>query len=198
VQFVDALLEAASERQRLALLRSERRASNLFRIGTVLMTLSVFVPFLLVAIYYQLDPASEFLRLQKLGVLPSPAADFARRDWHLLVAGVSFGLLFLAAARGILNAEASQREMYFREMRVANYYGDLGRALKIAARVDREPGRLSKHSIADEAMRRVIVQLLDKGAGVVGDDIPVRASVSDSDPDHASVITTLTDSLKPK
>src|SRR5262245_43159939 len=59
VEYVKAVLELASERQRLAGFAAQRSGSNLFWLGTVLTVLSVFVPFVLVAIYVQTDPTTQ-------------------------------------------------------------------------------------------------------------------------------------------
>jgi hypothetical protein len=162
VGFTETLLSAAAERQQLSVITAERRAGNLFRVGTLLMIVSVVVPFILVAMYLQTDPATIVTSLKSLGVSPADAAKAAQRDWHLLVAGVSFGLLFLAAAKGILAAESKQLEIYSNEVRGSTYYGDLSRALKIAERLDAER-KNSKHSITEEVVRKIIVNLLDRG-----------------------------------
>jgi len=60
--------------------------------------------------YATIDPYWQLQRLKDVGIDPKDALELARRDWHLLAAGVSFGLLFLAAARGVLAAETRQRE----------------------------------------------------------------------------------------
>src|SRR4051812_33730913 len=52
------VLDLASDRQALLLVKSERRLQRLYTVGTWLVTLSVIVPFVLVAIYLSSDPAS--------------------------------------------------------------------------------------------------------------------------------------------
>lgn len=162
VGFIEALLGAAAERQQLSVLTAERRAGNLFRVGTLLMIVSVVVPFILVAMYLQMNPTDVATQLKALGVSPADAAKASQRDWHLLIAGVSFGLLFLAAAKGILAAESKQLELYSNEVRGATYYGDLTRALRIAERLDSDR-KDSKHTVTDEVVRKVIVNLLERG-----------------------------------
>lgn len=122
VDYIEAQLKAAGARQEVSVVKAERRANRLAATGFYLMLSSVFVPFVLVYLYITLPPT----------------AQGDTRDWHLLLAGVSFGLLFIAAARGILMAEGRQREVYARELRETAYYGDLRRALGIAQRIDRE------------------------------------------------------------
>jgi hypothetical protein len=147
------ILENASDQQRLLLVKSEARLQRLYSLGTVLLVLSVLVPFVLVTIYLSTNTLDALAQLIKAGVDPKTASEVARRDWHLLVAGVSFGLLFLASARAIVAAEARHRETYFALSRRVNYYADMSSALRLADRLDSD-------SKADGATRQQAVRLL--------------------------------------
>lgn len=160
LEHVTRILRAAVDRRRLSMLVSERRATILFRIGTGLTVLSVLVPFLLVLLYFQQTPAAEVQRLVQLGVPPKDAATLAGRDWHLLFAGVSFGLLFLAAAKGLLTAEARQRDIHDRQDRVIEAYEDALRGLNIAARLDSERADGARPAATD-AMKQIARSLLE-------------------------------------
>lgn len=157
------LVYAAAKRERLSLDRAERRISRLYQLGTVLVVLSALVPFVLVMLYLETDPLLRIAQLQKVGVVDAKAlVEVAQRDWHLLLAGVSFGLLFLAAARGIFQSEVRQREAYQTAARWEAYYGDLSRGLRIADRLAREESEYGDR-VRGEAVRRVIDRLLDSG-----------------------------------
>jgi hypothetical protein len=163
VGYTVALLDAAAKRQRESVLRSERRASGLFWVSTLLMMASVVVPFALVNMYLQGDPTETVKGLVAVGIPVAEAAKAAQRDWHLLLAGVSFGLLFIAAARGILVAEGRQRDVYAREVRETAYYGDLVRALNIAQRVD-SGFRDGKNTVTHDVIRKILQMLLERGS----------------------------------
>jgi hypothetical protein len=115
------------------------------------MLSSVLVPFVLVYLYMTLPP-----------VAPSITAAAPQRDWHLLLAGVSFGLLFIAAARGILLAEGRQREVYAREVRETAYYGDLRRALGMAQRLDKKKNDATEPA-TEEVVRAIMALMLNHG-----------------------------------
>lgn len=161
-EYVTRLLLTAADRRQLSMYRSERRANVLFRIGTGLMVLSVLVPFLLVLLYFQQTPSSELQKVIQLGVAPKDAVSLMSRDWHLLVAGVSFGLLFLAAAKGLLNAEARQRHVHDSQEQIVEAYADIIRGLAIAARLDNSAIGSSGPS-SSEAVRRTARLLLEAG-----------------------------------
>lgn len=149
VEYVEGQLLAAAKRQDAAVQRAESRGDRLSSIGSFLMIASVFAPLIFVILYVQLGRATTD------GASP-------QRDWHLLLAGVSFGLLFIAAARGILVAEARQRDVYAREVRETAYYGDLRRALGMAQRIDRED-KDEKQPATREVVRKIMALMLERG-----------------------------------
>jgi hypothetical protein len=152
VDYVEAKLVAAAARQELAVCTAEGRANRLSSVGIILMVSSVLVPFALVYLYMIL-PAT---------VPATPPGAAPQRDWHLLFAGLSFGLLFIAAARGILLAEGRQREVYAREVRETAYYGDLRRALGMAQRLDVEDQETT-HAATREIVRKIMSLMLERG-----------------------------------
>lgn len=194
VEYVKVLLELASERQRLATFSSERSARNLFWIGTILTVLSVCAPFALVALYIRTDTIGQLRELKQVGLDLRVGADLAKRDWHLLVAGVSFGLLFLAAARGVLAMETRQRELYARESRAVTYYGDLIRALQVAARLDEE-SKSSSRPETMRALRAVLAQLLSTPRVKDGPAEPATPQKEDSTDDQAKLLKGLLEPL---
>lgn len=149
--FVDAQLEAAAARQNVAVATAQGRASRMFWLGVILILFSVLVPFVLVWLYATIEP------------VPVKAGEAPQRDWHLLVAGVSFGLLFIAAARGILAAEGRQREVYAREVRETAYYGDLRRAVRMAHRLDYREEDERAEPETEQAVRKIVALMLESG-----------------------------------
>lgn len=180
VDYVEAQLIAAAARQEIAVSTAERRANRLASTGFLLMISSVLVPFGLVYLYMTLPPVG-----------PPTASTAPQRDWHLLLAGVSFGLLFIAAARGILLAEGRQREVYGREVRETAYYGDLRRALGMAQRLDKKRNDAVETS-TEEVVRTIMALMLERGGRE-----PVATSAADLAPtgEH-EFLKIVTDSIK--
>jgi len=108
VEFVEAELKVASEREKLAMLIAQVRSGKLFVIGSFLMVLSVFAPFGSAIMYWQTDPLNDEVVMHlaqlkdKTGIVPGNELISLKKDWRILFSGLSFGFLFLAAARGIL------------------------------------------------------------------------------------------------
>jgi hypothetical protein len=182
VDYIDAQLIAAAARQDVVVVTSASRADRLATTGFVLMVSSVLIPFGLVYLYLVLDPVE---------VMNGTAAP--QRDWHLLLAGVSFGLLFIAAARGILTAEGRQRDLYGREVREVAYYGDLRRALGIAQRLDRKRED-DAEAATEEVVRKIMALLLERDRAV---QIPSAPEVPAALGDH-DFLKIFTDVVKPR
>lgn len=108
VDYVEAALQVASEREKLAMYIANGRSRRLFIIGSFLMVLSVFAPLGSAVIYWQTDPFNDnaVMRLERFinntGIELGKESVSFNKDWRVLFSGLSFGFLFLAAARGIL------------------------------------------------------------------------------------------------
>jgi hypothetical protein len=163
VEFVEAELKVASEREKLAMLIAQVRSGRLFVIGSFLMVLSVFAPFGSAAIYWQTDPLNDevVMRLEQLkkkaDITPASESISLKKDWRILFSGLSFGFLFLAAARGILKQEARQSSTYFVTSERVTHYENLGRALRINDRLKSE----AQPSENDKVVRRIIEKLFE-------------------------------------
>ena len=138
IPFIEQQLRLVSERERLVMFSAQGRASALFFLGTALMVLSVFAPMATLYVYVTLNPldipVETVTLLQELKGKEFPFEKItlsAQKDWRILASGLSFGFLFLAAARGVLRQEAQQRDTYFRLGRRVTYYENLISALKI-------------------------------------------------------------------
>lgn len=154
--FLHAELRVVTEKARLNMTTAEQRADRLYRIGTAFMVASVIAPLVAGLVYVALNPFSEanlgsFVRLA--GRLPSSALTGSlERDWRILIAGISFGFLFLAAARGIMNHHVRQTATYFDLAKDVAHFENLASALRIRAR--------SKDNPPDDAIKDVLSALI--------------------------------------
>lgn len=145
IDFFARELRATVERERLAMIRAESSSRVLAALGTWLMVLSVFAPLASAALYASLPPISPetvqtLIQLKtQLGFTPGAEAISTARDWHILLAGLSLGFLFVAAARGVLRQEAQQRAVFFRVVRRVSYFENLVTALRVRQRLHEEP-----------------------------------------------------------
>jgi hypothetical protein len=140
--FLKDQLRLSAERGRLLMLRAEVRANRLYSIGTVLTVLSVLAPIGAIAVYASIQPlpAETLNVLRSLrgtnGLLPSGISVSVQRDWHILLSGISFGFLFLAAAGAIFGQHRRQMETVLTLGRDVDYYNSLVGAVEIATRAD--------------------------------------------------------------
>jgi hypothetical protein len=161
VEFVEAVLKVASLREEVAMTIAEGRSGKLFIIGSFLMVLSVFAPFGSAIIYWQTDPLNDEVVMHlaqlkdKTGIVPANESISFKKDWRILFSGLSFGFLFLAAARGILRQEARQSSTYVKNAERVSYYENLARALLINERLQGEDGQ----SQNEELVGRIIEKL---------------------------------------
>lgn len=132
-----AVLEGAGVSQRKLLVVSQSRLDTLFVLEVLLIIAAVTAPFVLVLLYARADSVEVIRRLSalKAGLGSAELAKLGARDWHLLLGGVSFGLLFLAAARGVTQANERQRQTYFRVSETIRFYEDLGSYLTLEERL---------------------------------------------------------------
>jgi hypothetical protein len=153
VKFVEAVLKVASLREEVAMSIAHGRSGKLFIIGSFLMVLSVFAPFGSAIIYWQMEPLNDEVVLQleqlknKTGIVPGQESVSFKKDWRILFSGLSFGFLFLAAARGILRQEARQSSTYFKTAERVTYYENLARALLINDRLHQDEDGKSKNDV---------------------------------------------------
>ena len=180
-EFVASSLREAAERQRLLAFQSESRLSTLYTASLILTIAAVAVPFLQVGLYLRNDPIEQARKLKEIGLSGVEIAALAGRDWHLLLVGASFGLLFLAAARGILTAESKQREAYFRLTESVTRYGDLALTIEMADRTDQ--GEIRNVGHIREAVERIQEKLLngpDHALRLSSEVVPESDAVADA------------------
>ncbi|TQV80247.1 hypothetical protein [Aliikangiella coralliicola] len=105
------------EKEKLSMLSTKQKSNTLFIISTLFMVLSVFSPILSFSIYVSLEPITDSMisaleRIKSIGPSVSFDSVSSTRDWRIIAGGVSLGLLFLAAARGLVRQESYMRRMY--------------------------------------------------------------------------------------
>lgn len=110
--FIHRQLNRAIAREELTLLHSQRRSGALFRMGVGFLGLSILCPIGATLMYLFLEPipATSLTQLKELrGIIDAPKGiSTFSRDWHILVGGIAFGFLFLAAAGGLLKERAKE------------------------------------------------------------------------------------------
>lgn len=159
--FFAKTLRAATERERLTMLRAEASAARFSFLGTVLMVLSVLAPLLSWGVYTSLEPLTstsiQYLKQLRAdtGFIPSGDAIAVGRDWHILLAGLSLGFLFVAAARGILRQESQQRMNFLALAKRVAYYENLAWAIQVYDRLRMETGLVRE---ASEGILRELIK----------------------------------------
>lgn len=163
ISFLMQRTKLAAKREELAMIRSEARANSLYRVGFLLLIVSVFCPLAAGLAYVIVEPlpADTVTRLtqlnNELGALPSGLTIQVARDWHVLVAGITLGFLCLAAARGVLGQQSQETRQFFRLNERVNYYERLRSVLEIKARQLGE-----EFDSEDDLVALVVTHLLDE------------------------------------
>lgn len=127
--FLETQLSDVVARSRESMVLADGRADRLFRIGVTLIVCALFAPAVSAVLYYsaeQISPSTlDALRAvaeRTDGALPEGITMSLGRDWRVLIAGASFGFLFLAAAQAMLSQHRRQSEIYSQlESTVAMY-----------------------------------------------------------------------------
>lgn len=153
-EFVQKELGIAIARERVGMLLAQGRSSRLVGLGSFFIILSVSAPVAAIYAYTAQDPLAiiERISAQKLVVDSSKLP--LSRDWHLLLAGGTFGFLFIAAAAGVLRQAQHQTETYFRLARRVMHYESMISAVRIGT-------HLSTQQL-DPAVSRLIGRVIDR------------------------------------
>ena len=142
VDLTTGFVKDSSDRERQAQERASKGASLLLSAGIALTFVSILGPIAGAIMYFSQDP---------------PATnDDPLRDWRILVGGISFGFLMLAAAAAILKQAARQDEKFFSlNQRVSHFEGVVA-AVRLSEKMDKDPPeghtRKSVHRIVDLLM----------------------------------------------
>lgn len=172
--YVATLLRDAEDHPRLLMKMFLKRSNGLFRISAAFSTASIFFPMIAAIAYVAYRPGGQ-------------------ADWHLLAAGLSFGLLFIAAARGLAAQDARQRSIYLAFEQRITYYRHLIAAVRIAHRLENES---DKHE-AGTAIGGIIEKLMTSGHAKLdlGDE-PGDQGVHVPASGYALLLRIITDALK--
>ena len=137
-ELLAAELHTVTERMRLNMVTSQNRADNLYALGVFLMVASVFAPVVSAVVYLFTDPLGDAtlqglstLRESFGGSLPDGLTVSVQRDWRLLLGGISFGFLFLAAARGLMTQHTRQTATYFNLANEVAHYENLKAIIRL-------------------------------------------------------------------
>ncbi|HEY7645520.1 MAG TPA: hypothetical protein VH858_10845 [Hyphomicrobiales bacterium] len=130
-------LKLATAREELILLQAKSRADLLYRIGALFLIISIACPIAAAWLYWFIDPLTKetITQISELkNISPELPKDLnlaIGRDWHLLLGGITFGFLCLAAARGILGQQAKEMQTYFEVAQKVNYFERLSGVAEI-------------------------------------------------------------------
>jgi hypothetical protein len=176
-------IKIAVRREEVSMLRAEARANNLFGIGRAFLIASILGPVAAALLYWWVDPITpdSVARFKELHQALGPDAFkgvtlTVSRDWRILLAGVSFGLLFLAAARGLLTQQAKEAATYFKLEERINFLERLDSVLSIRA----AHPRLELNS-SDKALAELVFSgLLDRAVSNETNDSGIGAESAGS------------------
>jgi len=162
-EFLKRQLEFAIGLEETTMLVASSRARWLYQFGQLFLIASVMGPVAAAWIYWQVEPLSEstvanLLDLKSgLGGLPDSIALTVHRDWHVLLGGVTFGFLFLAAGSGLLRHQGKEHALYSLAGERVNSYRRLIAVLEIKKRVGE---KRSESDLNDELVKIVVERLL--------------------------------------
>lgn len=194
-EFFQAQLQFVAERARLLMIKAESRANRLYAIGTILTVISVFAPVASVLIYLNLDPLPSDL-IETVNELRSPDGDFpdglvisASKDWRVLLSGISFGLLFLAAAGALFAQNGRQMNTMLRLGRDVDYFDAVVSAAEIRRKAEEEE--------LDDPMRKLVDEVVSNLLYRETQDLQNVVEASDRDKiDAVGQLKELTTSIK--
>ncbi|MEP3478019.1 MAG: hypothetical protein ABJZ55_02115 [Fuerstiella sp.] len=148
VEKMERFLTAAYTRAEILSVASQRRADLLYWIGSMFLAASILGPVASFVVYANSEPLSpvsigalETLNAALGGSGTSPPALTVQTtlvnqpDWRVLLGGVTFGFLLLAAGGGLLKQRSREIEIYFRTVKLVNHYRRLLSVLTLRAAV---------------------------------------------------------------
>ena len=136
-QLIIQIINFAVNMQEAMTPKARLRADILFWIGILLLVLSIAFPIIATIIYYEIDTISHETA-QALIYLKKGANESQKeldiplsRDWHILLGGVTFGFLCLAAARGIFAQQSNELKAFNEFGQRARYFERLNSVAQI-------------------------------------------------------------------
>lgn len=173
MQNAKAAMRVAVAREELSRARAGSRSDALYRAGFSFMLLSVAAPVACGAYYWNMDPlpASVVRRLAELhralGMLPAGTTIPVQRDWRVIVGGISFGFLFLAAAAGLMKQHGRQASIQAQLGRRVSYFQRIELVVALRAGLG-SPGPEQDRDVIDLVSRALLAP--DEITGAEPDD----------------------------
>ncbi len=167
--FVIERLRKITEKEDATSKSSEGMSRRLSIVGVGLIILATLSPIVAGVLYWFSEPIGlETSKALKLLADSAIATEPIRveRDWRILVGGMSFGFLLLAAGRGLLRQAAEQRRAYNRARRRVAYYEGVISAVVIANKSDSEN---KSDPILPSVVLQILNVLLEGSAGSEGE-----------------------------
>ncbi|MDJ0910715.1 MAG: hypothetical protein QNI99_16055 [Woeseiaceae bacterium] len=161
-EFFQRQLQLVAERARLLTVKASSRSHSLFWMGTILTVMSVFAPFVSISIYLNLEPLPQEVvdGIERLrgtdGNLPSGIDVSIAKDWRVLVSGISFGFLFLAAAGALFAQYRRQMEIVFQLGKDVDYFDAVVSAAEIRQRANKENLDLRMSDLVDDVIKMLL------------------------------------------
>ena len=172
-------LQQLANRSQVLVNQAQSRADSLYRFATALTVVSCFVPLIAILVYLASDPlpkqlfdALDQLMKSNNGALPAGIAVNVSKDWRILLSGVSFGLLFLAAASALSAQFRKQSEVVQKLGQDVEYYESVQRAMNLL--IHAETVEMS--------------QTMKSTAGLIVQELIIRRS-DDTTPESAPAVT---------
>jgi hypothetical protein len=161
------VIDVLADRTRAVMKKSEYRAARLYYVGSTLAVLSVFAPVSTFVMYHHATPLDErtIPVIHKMigngNSLPNGVTVAVQKDWHILLAGISFGFLFLAAAGAIFSQHRRQIEIYHSVADDVNFLDGVSAAVRMCGRSASQGSNEAKNRV-DGVIDRIVAELLHR------------------------------------
>lgn len=162
------------------------RATMLFWFGAAFLLASIAAPMATLYVYSTSDPLPPETaeRVEKVGAALTTSKTAlslqttlnVQRDWRVLLSGVTFGFLLLAAGAGLLKQRGKEFDVYFLVMERVNHYRRIFNVLQIKADVLKE----SDQQVAEFLSEKLIERDPPVNRGTEEDDVPSPDSITKS------------------
>ena len=175
MNFFNKQINVIIERTRLLIIKIENRMNYLFRIGVLLTLISITVPFTTIAIFVISDESVN----ESINKLNSPETEInpiiVQKDWKIMIPGISYGFLLLAAAGTVFSQYSRQMKTYTSLSKDLDYYSNIYHIIKILKYSEKkdhpESVRLVLGKFIDQIITRPVdaseVKSIDKGPNLI-------------------------------
>ncbi|MEM1202947.1 MAG: hypothetical protein AAGN66_06935 [Acidobacteriota bacterium] len=166
--------ELAKKREEISMFLAEARGKTLYSLGQIFLVTSIAAPLAAGFVYLLAEPLTPetVVRVKELkeavGELPKGVTVAVQRDWRILLGGVSFGFLMLAAAAGLLRQQRREIQIYFRQSERVNDFQRLLSVLEIKEKL--APDGEAEGAVVDLVVERLLETSDSPEAEGEGDD----------------------------